>query len=114
MVPAMKHYRLLLLQFFDPKTGGTLKAGTFRLYPAHCKPPTISEDDRIVMAAADLITALDGREPESVKQWRQHVKNLQQLTTILNKPIGRRQQTRVHWEPSTIHISRLQPPQDPT
>ena len=51
--PSMDHYRLM--RFRDPATGGDTDAGTFRLYPAHCRTPTISEGDRIIMAAADLV-----------------------------------------------------------
>ena len=76
--PALDHYRLL--EFFDPRTGGTLTTGTFRLYPMHCRPPTISEGDRIVAAAADLLAALEQNEPASVTQRRQHTKILTQLT----------------------------------
>ena len=47
--PAMEHYRLM--KFFDPRTGGDLTAGTFRLYLAHCRTPTISEADLIIIAA---------------------------------------------------------------
>ena len=56
LVPAMDHY--LLMRFNDPAAGGNMDAGTFRLYPAHCRTLTISESDRIVMAAADLVNIL--------------------------------------------------------
>ena len=67
----MDHYRLML--FRDPATGGDTDAGTFRLYPAHCRTPTISEGDRIVLAAADLVDILKKEQPESVRERRGHV-----------------------------------------
>ena len=54
--PSMDHYRLM--RFRDPTTGGDTDACPFRLYPAHCRTPTISEGDRIVLAAADLVDIL--------------------------------------------------------
>ena len=83
--PATGHYRLL--QFLDPKTGGILTTGTFRLYPAHCRTPTISEGDRTIMAATDLLRALQGIEPQSAAQRRRHIEILQRLTAILHKPL---------------------------
>ena len=64
--------------------------GTFRLYPAHCAIPKISEGDRIIAAAA-LLQALNGTEPESAMQRRHHIAILTKLTEILDKPIGRRE-----------------------
>ena len=96
--PAPLHYRLM--NFFDALTGGTLTTGTFRLYPVHCRVPTTSEGDRIIAAAADLLEALKGKEPESAAQRRQHVKILKQLTEILHKPTQGRQEPRVDATPA--------------
>ena len=98
--PVPLHYRLM--NFFDPQTGGTLTTGTFRLYPTHCRAPTISEGDRIIAAAADLLRALKGQEPESAAQQRQHMEILKQLTEILHKPMQGRQELRVEAAPTTL------------
>ena len=97
--PAMDHYRLLT--FFDPRTGGDLTAGTFRLYPAHCRTPTISESDRIITAAADLLEALGEKEPESATQRRKHVIILDKLQEVLHKPLTHTAAPRVGGEPTT-------------
>ena len=81
--PAMLHYRLL--RFFDPRTGGETETGTFRLYPAHCRPSTISKGDKIIAAAAELFKILKLKEPDSVRERREHVSILKQLQLILNK-----------------------------
>ena len=47
------HYRLL--EFYIPETRGYRRSGTYRLMPQHCRMPTISEADRTVEAAADLL-----------------------------------------------------------
>ena len=91
---------LLPDELFDALTGGTLTTGTFRLYPVHCRVPTTSEGDRIIAAAADLLEALKGKEPESATQQRQHVKILKQLTQILHKPTQGRQEPRVDATPA--------------
>ena len=83
--PAMDHYRLM--RFRDPATGGNADAGTFRPYPAHCRMPTISESDRIVVTSADLVGILKKEQPESVEERHKHVSILKQLTDILEKNI---------------------------
>ena len=55
------------------------------MYPAHCKPPTISEGDKIIAAAAELFKILKLKEPDSVRERREHVSILKQLQLILNK-----------------------------
>ena len=83
-------------EFFDPVTGGTLTTGTFRFFPAHRRTRTISEGDRIVAVAADLLEALKGKEPETAAQRRQHVKILKHLTKILHKPTQGGRELRVN------------------
>ena len=83
--PSVDHYRLM--RFRDPATGGNTYASTFRLYHAHCRTPTISEGDRIVLASTDLVDMLKKEQPESVRERRKHVSILKQLTTILEKPL---------------------------
>ena len=73
------------MRFRDPGMGGNTDAGTFRLYPAHCRTPTSSEGDRIVLVAADLVDTLKTKQPGSVRERRERVSILKQLTTIFGK-----------------------------
>merc|ERR1711966_529552 len=50
---ASHHYRLL--EFYIPATRGYRLSGTYRLYPQHCRMPVISEEDRTVSAATELL-----------------------------------------------------------
>ena len=44
-----------MLEFSDPITRSYRATGTYRLYPTHCKVPTLSEANRTSIAATDLI-----------------------------------------------------------
>ena len=50
---ARHHYRLL--EFYVPTTREYRISGTFHLNPTHWKIPTISEQDKIVVAATELL-----------------------------------------------------------
>ena len=84
--PEPEHYRLL--KFFNPRTGGYTSTGTFRLYPAHCRTPTISEGDKIIMAAADPVDAMRVTQPKSILERKEWVSALKQQTNILQKPLS--------------------------
>ena len=74
---ARYHYRLL--NFWIPATRGFRLSGTYRLHPQHCRMPTISEEDRTIEAAADLLAKMKKEIPTSVKgkqQWLQIIKRL--------------------------------------
>ena len=58
---AEHHYRLI--EFFIPATRGYRITGTYRLDPTHCTIPTVSEQDRTVEAATDLLASLKGCVP---------------------------------------------------
>ncbi len=58
---ALKHYRCM--HFFIPATRRYCIADTWRLYPSHCATPTISPEDVTVLAACDVLHALDGTVP---------------------------------------------------
>ena len=47
---AENHYRLLW--FYIPATRGYRLSGTYKLFPQHCRMPTISEEDKTVAATA--------------------------------------------------------------
>ena len=96
----MEHCRLM--QFHEPRTGGEVSTGTFRLYPAHYRTPTVSEGDRIILAAADLVDVLKMKQPELVRERRKHVSMLKQLMLVLNEKLPHQTQApRVREEPST-------------
>ena len=70
--PAIKHYRLL--EFFNPLTGGMLNTGTYQIFPAHCKIPTISEGDLTIQAATELLRDMKASPPEIAAQKVHHIK----------------------------------------
>jgi hypothetical protein len=47
------HYRLI--EFFNPQTRAYFRTGTYSLYPQHSTVPTISEQDRTLTAAQDIM-----------------------------------------------------------
>ena len=77
------HYRLL--EMFDPNTRSYRTVGTYKLYPSHCKVPTISEADRTIIAAAELLDTIRVQIPTQADTKRQHLHVIEQLTEILNK-----------------------------
>merc|ERR1711938_83511 len=76
--PAMHHYRNQT--FFIPATRRYRTTGTRELYPAHCQVPTISEADRTLLAAQELLTTMGATVPTTAKQKLRHISALQQLT----------------------------------
>ena len=61
---APHHYRLL--KFFVPETRGYHILGTYRLDPAHWTLPTVSETDRTVLVATELLENLEMMPPPLV------------------------------------------------
>ena len=54
-----------------------------RIYPEHCKVPTILEADKTLIAASDILTAMKAAVPHTTKAKLRHVKALQDLTAII-------------------------------
>ena len=52
---AAHHYHLL--DFYTPATRGYRLNGTYRLYPQHCHMPAITEEDKTVEAATELLAS---------------------------------------------------------
>ena len=52
---AMLHYRYLIVWL--PGTKGFQISDTYKLYPAHCRLPAISENDETLIAAQDMLQA---------------------------------------------------------
>ena len=76
------HYRLL--EMFDPNTRSYRTVGTYKLYPSHCKVLTISEADRTIIAAAELLDTIRVQIPTQADTKRQHLHVIEQLTEILD------------------------------
>ena len=74
------HY--CLLEFYVPTTRGYRISGTFRLNPTHWKISTISEQDKTVAAATDLLEQHKKFTPLSASQNMKHVKIIKQLQEI--------------------------------
>ena len=51
------------MRFFIPATQRHCIADTWRLYPSHCAMPTISPDDVTILAACDVLRAINGTIP---------------------------------------------------
>ena len=75
------HYRLI--EFFNEKTRAYMKAGTYTLYPKHSRTPTISEADRTLIAAGDMLQRLQQAVSTTTEQKLQHNKVIDKLTDIL-------------------------------
>ena len=104
--PTTEHYRLM--RFHDPRTGGKVSTGTFRLYPAHCRTPTISEGDQIILAAADLVDILKIKQPELVSKRHEHVRILKQLPLVFASNASSK------GEGETLHVRRPHTPNNAT
>ena len=75
--PSMEHYRKMM--FNNPLTGYNTNSGTYILFPAHTKVPTISEGDHTIMTATDLL---------------KNSRKCYQLVQVRNKTIAKYY---VHW-----------------
>ena len=86
--PAMKHYRCG--RYFIPSTRAVRIASTTKHFPTHCSVPTISEADRTLLAAAELINIIDTSATLATKEKIKHAQILKELTAILkNEPVPR-------------------------
>ena len=76
------HYRLL--EFYVPTTRGYRISGTFRLDPTHWKLPTISEQDKTVVAATKLLEQHKKFTPPSAIHKMKNIDIIKQLQAILS------------------------------
>jgi len=79
---APHHYRLL--EFYIPATRGYRLSGTYRLYPQHCRMPVISEEDRTVSAATELLEKMKKEIPPAAKEKKQWLKIIKKLQATLS------------------------------
>ena len=62
-----------------------LKTGMYKLYPRHSKVPSISEVDRTLLVAQEMLTKLQIATSKQATDKVQHNRALQQLTEILQQ-----------------------------
>ena len=74
-----------MLEFFNPKTRAYLKTGTYKLYPQHSKVPSISEADRTLLVAQEMLQKLQIATSKQATEKLQHNQALQQLREILRQ-----------------------------
>ena len=80
--PVLKHYQCG--RYFTPHTRATRITSSAKLFPTHCRMPTISEGDETIIAAEELVKELsDGSKKLNCEQKLKHAKVLKQLTNIL-------------------------------
>ena len=76
------HYRLM--KFYDPISRNFRTTGTYKLYPTHCKVPTLSTNDRTIMAAHDIAHELQSKLKDSTTKTVRHARIIQQLNDIMS------------------------------
>ena len=74
------NYRLK--EFYMCDTHGFVTA-VGKIYPAHCRTPTISEDDLTIDAAAELIETMKGTIPATATKKLRHTVTIKKLLAIL-------------------------------
>ncbi len=86
---------------------------TFCLYPKHCAPPTvISEHDRTLLAADDILQSLDIHIQPNTRHKLEHAHIMQQLHDLLHKCRDNNSPPRV--APNTQPPPRVTPTTHPT
>ena len=78
----MLHYRNR--KYWVPSTHKMRISSSAIIYPEHCKLPTISEEDKNIIAASDLLTAMRVAVPRTTKAKLRHAKALQALTAVID------------------------------
>ena len=88
VAPSMLHYRNR--KYWVLSTQKMRISSSARIYPEHCKVPTILEEDKTIIAAADLLAKMQAAVPHTAKAKLRHAKSLQNLTPIIeNTPSPR-------------------------
>ena len=80
VAPSMLRYRNR--KYWVPSTHKMRILSSARIYPENCKVPIISEADKTLIAASDLLTAMKASVPHTAKAKIRHAKVLQNLTAI--------------------------------
>ncbi len=82
--PAPMHYRCL--RFWCPASRRIRVGDTFQLYPTHCAVPTLSEHDRTLLAADNIIQCHDLQITPDTRHKLEHATVIQQLQQLLVPP----------------------------
>ncbi|EJK70474.1 hypothetical protein THAOC_08166 [Thalassiosira oceanica] len=82
--PALQHYRCL--RFWNTKTKRFRITNTYQLFPAHCTLPTISEADKTLIAAEELLAEFKRVQlsPNSAAKMK-FAKTIDKLTEMLTE-----------------------------
>jgi hypothetical protein len=84
--PANNHYHCLC--FYIPSTCCFRFANLWWLYPAHCQVPVASEQDKTLLAAADLFKQLGHTIPTIASTKLKHLSAICQLSAIMSGQIN--------------------------
>ena len=88
VAPYIIHYRNR--KYWVPSTQKLRISSSAKIYPEHCELPTISEADKTLIAASDILTEMQAAVPHTAKAKLRHAKALTNLTTIIkNTPNAR-------------------------
>ena len=88
VAPSMLHY--CNIKYWVPSTHKIHISISARIYPEHCKVTTISDADKNLIAASDLLPAMKAEVPNTAKAKLRRAKALQDLTAIIdNTPDAR-------------------------
>ena len=88
VAPYLIHYRNI--KYWLPSTHKMHISISAKIYPEHCEVPTISEADKTLISASDLLSAMQAPVPSTAKAKLRHAKVLQNLTEITeNTPNAR-------------------------
>ena len=82
VAPSMIHY--CNRNYWVPYTQKMRISSSARIYPEHCKVPTILGADKTLIAASDLLMVMQSEVPHNAKAKLRHAKALQILTVIIN------------------------------
>ena len=77
----MHHYRCG--QYLIDRTRATRIANSVKIYQSHCKMLTISEEDRTIFAAAELVQQLTKNKALGCEEKIKHAKVLDQINAII-------------------------------
>ncbi len=77
------HYRLL--EFWCPETRAYLITGSYKLFPTHCTVPTISEGDRTIISAYDILDAMKAAKPDTARSRVEYARVLERLSKIVQQ-----------------------------
>ena len=89
VAPSMLHYHNR--KYWVPSTQKMCISSSEKIYPAHCEVPTISEADKTLIAASDILTAMQATVPHTAKAKLRHAKALQSLTEIIKNTLNVRE-----------------------